>query len=375
MKPYKLAFQVIAFFLVFTLLTIPLSAHLGQRAAASANLLQQEMEQTPVQPLPAKPAQPPAPPPQVTLALVGDILLDSWVGAEIVKQGTDYPWVKVKPILSAADLAIGNLESAVGVGGSPIKGKSFTFRAKPETLQGVANAGIDVVSLANNHVLDYGTAALEETLVNLDLYGIGRTGAGRNIYEALTPVIKEVNGLKVGVISFSRVVPYGWWVAGHEQPGVVSGWDNQLVLDTIKQLDSEVDILLVSMHWGTELADYPAKDQVNLAKAMIDNGADVILGHHSHCLQGIEVYQNKPILYSLGNFVFTSSSLKARTGAIALVTMDQEGVKELQMIPTRLDRGQPQVLEGQSKSAELVRLQNLSKPFGTLIDAEGKYYQ
>ncbi|AQS60466.1 hypothetical protein B0537_02275 [Desulforamulus ferrireducens] len=309
------------------------------------------------------------------MALVGDILLDSWVGAEIVKQGTDYPWVKVKPILSAADLAIGNLESAVGVGGSPIKGKSFTFRAKPETLQGVANAGIDVVSLANNHVLDYGTAALEETLVNLDLYGIGRTGAGRNIYEALTPVIKEVNGLKVGVISFSRVVPYGWWVAGHEQPGVVSGWDNQLVLDTIKQLDSEVDILLVSMHWGTELADYPAKDQVNLAKAMIDNGADVILGHHSHCLQGIEVYQNKPILYSLGNFVFTSSSLKARTGAIALVTMDQEGVKELQMIPTRLDRGQPQVLEGQSKSAELVRLQNLSKPFGTLIDAEGKYYQ
>ena len=367
--------------------TCQIAVKTGPMTTASAGPLQKEIaqstfgqlleqEQPAAQPTPEEPpaALPPVPA-QVSLALVGDILLDSWVGTEILKQGVDYPWAKVKPILSTADLAIGNLESAVGIGGSPLKGKSFTFRAKPETLQGVANAGIDVVSLANNHVLDYGTTALEETLVNLDQYGIARTGAGRNIYEALTPAVKEVNGLKIGVLSFSRVVPYGWWVAGHEQSGVASGWDEKTLLNTIKQWDGQVDLLLVAIHWGEELADYPAGDQVKLARTMIDSGADIILGHHSHCLQGIEVYRDKPILYSMGNFVFTSSSLKARTGAIALVTMDKKGIKGLQMIPTRLERGQPQVLKGQSKSAELVRLLNLSKPFGTQIDSEGKYYR
>ncbi len=383
----KVTAKVLFFIVLYAFVMIPLSAKTGQITAASAGPLQKEIDpfafgqllekqQPTTQPSALEPPASQQPvPPQVTLALVGDILLDSWVGTEMLKQGVDYPWAKVKPILSAADLAIGNLESAVGVGGSPLKGKSFTFRARPETLQGVVNAGIDVVSLANNHVLDYGTTALEETLVNLDQYGIARTGAGRNIYEALAPASKEVNGLKIGVLSFSRVVPYGWWVAGHEQSGVASGWDEKTLLNTIKQWDSQVDLLLVAIHWGEELADYPAGDQVNLARTMIDSGADIILGHHSHCLQGIEVYHDKPILYSMGNFVFTSSSLKARTGAIALVTMDKNGIKGLQMIPTRLERGQPQVLEGQSKSAELVRLLNLSKPFGTQIDSEGKYYR
>lgn len=372
-EPGQFLLKILIFLSIYAAVMIPLSS----RTAAIVEASDQQISGEPINQAEAdipKPQEVTEPPKQVTLALVGDILMDSWVGNEIKNKGVDYPWVQVKDILRGADLAIGNLESSVGVGGSPIRGKSFTFRARPETLQGVVNAGIDVVSLANNHVLDYGTSTFAETLNNLDKYKIARAGGGRNVYEAISPTIQERNGLKIGVLSFSRVVPYPNWVAGTNQPGVANGWDNKLVLDTIKGVDPKVDILVVSIHWGTELADYPASDQTTLAKAMVDSGADVILGHHPHCLQGVAVYKNKPILYSVGNFVFTSSSVKARTGAIGLMTMDKKGLKELQMIPTRLDRGQPQVLQDKVKVGEIIRLQQLSKPFGTQFNNEGKVY-
>lgn len=313
----------------------------------------------------------PKPPPEVTLALVGDILLDSWVGAEIRNKGVDYPWEAVKDILSGADVAVGNLESSVALGGKPLQGKRYTFRARPETLEGAVNAGMDVLTLANNHVLDYGTVALEETLGWLDHYGIARAGAGKNVYEAFAPAVKEVNGLKVGVLAFSRVVPYGWWVAGHRQAGVASGWDNKEALRIIQEVDSQVDILVISIHWGKELADYPAQDQINLARSMVDSGADIILGHHSHCLQGVELYKDKTIMYSVGNFIFTSTSLKARTGAIALIKATPEKTVRAQMIPTRLNRGQPQLLTDKERIAEIKRLEILSQPFNTKLNQEG----
>lgn len=372
-NPYYGLMAIASFVLLYIALVIPLSSHTASLVEAAPG--DAEWKNT-VPITPATPQEPavPQPPPQVTLALVGDILMDSWVGTEIKNKGVDYPWLQVKDILSGADVTIGNLESAVGVSGSPIPGKTFTFRARPETLQGVANAGIDVVGLANNHVLDYGTKALGETLDNLDRYGIARTGAGRNVREAFTPVILERNGLKIGVLSFSRVVPYPNWVAGPKQPGVANGWDNSVVLENIQKWNPQVDVLVVSIHWGTELADYPASDQTNLAKAMVDSGADVILGHHSHCLQGVAIYKERPILYSVGNFVFTSSSVKARTGAIGLITMNKEGLQDMQMVPTRLDRGQPQVLQGKVKVGEIIRLQQLSKPFGIEFNNEGKVY-
>lgn len=368
-------FKILIGVLLYIILTIIISAQAVETGEASAvPLMAQENNAIETPPVPQPPPDVTEPTKQVTLALVGDILLDSWVGTEIKRQGVDYPWAGVKDILSSADAAIGNLESPAGVTGFPIKGKTFTFRARPDTLQGAVNAGIDVLTLANNHILDYGPGALGETLDNLDQYGIARTGAGRNIKEAMTPAIQECGGLKVGVLSFSRVIPYPGWVVGPNHPGVANGWDAKTVLQAIQQADSQVDVLVVSIHWGIELADYPAKDQQNLAKAMVDSGADVILGHHSHCLQGVEVYKEKPILYSMGNFIFTSSSLKARSGAIALVTMEKDGVKNLQMIPTRLNRGQPQVLTDKAKVAEIIRLQSLSKPFGLQFNNEGKAY-
>jgi len=360
--------------LLYTALAITLSSQTAETVEASAIPPPPPESSAPdTPPAPQQPAVP-EPPGQVTLALVGDILLDSWVGTEIKRQGVDYPWTGVKDILSAADVAVGNLESPAGVTGTPVQGKSFTFRARPETLQGAVNAGIDILTLANNHILDYGASALSETLDNLDQYGIARTGAGRNADEALAPAVKECNGLKIGVLSFSRVIPYPGWVAGPNYPGVANGWDTQKVLETIKQANSQVDVLVVSVHWGKELADYPASDQTRLAKAMVDSGADVILGHHSHCLQGVAVYNKKPIFYSMGNFIFTSSSMKASSGAIALVNMDRDGARDLQVIPTRLDRGRPQVLTGEARVGEIIRLQFLCKPFGTQFNNEGKAY-
>lgn len=311
---------------------------------------------------------------QVTVNMTGDIMLASRVGEVIKKHGYDYPWLGVRDVLADADITIGNLECSVGAKDyQPMPDKQFTFLATPDALLGAKNAGIDVVTLANNHILDFGVGALEETLMHLDEYDIKHTGAGKNIAQALTPVIIEKNGLKIGVLALSNIFPRGYWVAGENKPGLISGYDYDTVFRSVKELSSTTDLTCVSIHWGEELADWPSQEQRRLSHRLVDQGADVIWGHHPHVIQGFERYNNALIAYSTGNFVFTlSRDMRGRQGIIFQVDAGSAGITGARVIPSWIEYGRT-VLADQTQSATIIqRLQTNSRPFGTVINDSGE---
>ncbi len=312
------------------------------------------------------------PPPSLTIALTGDILLASKVFDQIQKNGVNYPWEKVKDTLTAADFAAGNLECAIATSGSPQKGKAFTFRADPIVLEGVKWAGMDALTLANNHILDFNRTALAETLSYLEKYDLKYTGAGWNKKDASRPIIFEKDGLKAGILAYSRVIPTTEWLAAEDRSGVVSCYNPDEFLANVQSLKKKVDVLITSVHWGEELADYPLSYQRKLAHDLIDAGADVVFGHHPHTLQGMETYKNGLIIYSAGNFIFTTSITdKCQTGMVALITFDQNGWQQCEVIPTKINAAQTSVLAGKEKTQVIDRLNLLSQPFGLKLEPNG----
>lgn len=314
--------------------------------------------------------------PEITISMVGDVLLAAGVEKYIQSHGSDYPWQEVRPVFAGSDFVLGNLECAVATGGEPMENKQFTFRAQPDVLAGAVRAGVDIFTLANNHVLDFGRQAMLETIANLDHYGIKHTGAGINLEQATRPVILEQNGVRLGVLSYTMIFPEGWWVAGPSNPGIASGHDMNSVIADVKALRSQVDLLVVSIHWGVQLADHPRPNEQTLAYMLVDAGADLVFGHHPHVLQGLEYYNDSLIAYSAGNFIFTTPrSMKARQGMILQVRAGHKGVLEAVVVPTLVDAGRAKVLQGEDREQVLRRLETLSAPFGTVISLEGKVTQ
>jgi len=309
--------------------------------------------------------------PQVVLAFVGDILLADNLGKLIESRGPDYPWAQVATILREADFVVGNLECAVATTGTPQAGKQFTFRAKPEALTGLVNAGVDLVSLANNHTLDYGAEALLETMSWLDHYGLAHVGAGRDFEEASRVKIVEINGISFGFIGTSQVVPAGW-AATRDRAGVFSGHDMEALLGRVRQTSPQVDYTVVLIHWGVEREDAPRSWQVGVAKRLFDAGANLIIGHHPHVLQGIGLEPGRLVAYSLGNFIFTTrpDSPRNQETGILLVTLSKERIEEVRLVPALIYWGQTR-LEGAPRESILVRLDRLSEPFDTEVDLEG----
>lgn len=308
----------------------------------------------------------------VTISLAGDVLLGSWIGDRMMTDGADYPWENVKDIFSASDLSLINLECTVGTVGEAQE-KEYTYRARPETLQGLVNAGIKGVNLSNNHSLDYGRECFVETLDNLDNYGIKYTGGGRNINDALEPAIWEINGMKIGFLGFSRVTPHIDWYATENRAGIVNGYDgnSKAMLQAVQQTKEKVDFLIVTLHWGVQLADYPRDNDVVIAKELIDNGADCIMGHHPHVLQGIEFYKNKPIIYSLGNFIFGSRSERASQTMIFNMEVNKEGIINTSIIPGNIKVGKPTISEGEEKDKIINLVNELSADWGTKVLEDG----
>lgn len=247
-------------------------------------------------------------PDRISLSFVGDILLAGNIENKIKTYGEDSIFKNVREFLSSRDIVIGNLESSVSGRGIPEKDKTYTFRAKPETIKLLKDTGFDAMSLANNHILDYGVDSLYDTMTNLDKYNILHGGAGKNKNEAYKPLIIRVNNKKVAVLFYSYVIPSGAWSAGDKTPGVASAYNHTDLLKAIGKIRKNVDVVTVYIHWGKEKAIVPENYERNLAHSAIDIGADLIIGTHSHTLQGFEVYKDKLIAYSLGNFVFSSTA-------------------------------------------------------------------
>ncbi|NTU31836.1 CapA family protein [Brevibacillus sp. HB1.1] len=305
----------------------------------------------------------------IQVAFVGDMILDKSVGNQIGRYGVDYPFQKTGDFLKQADLTIGNLETPVSTRGRPEK-KEYTYRAKPESLQGLVNAGFDVVNLANNHSLDYGMDALYDTMEHLKKAKIGYVGAGKNEEEAFAPYIQTIKGKRVAVIGISRVLPNERWYARKNKPGLAHAYSYEPMLSHVKKAVAESDITIAVMHWNLEYKDYPEPYAREMAKKLIDSGVDAIVGSHSHSIMGVEFYKKAPIYYSVGNFVFTTSrNPKGREAMMVQLTFSKDGSKS-HVIPVKLTNGQPAPMDEKNKKRIIDKLNRIS--YGASVDAKGE---
>ncbi len=308
---------------------------------------------------------------ELTIVCAGDVLLGGSMLPVIEERGVQFPFEGTAELLRAADIAICNLEAPFGRGGEPFD-KEFTFRVPPRCVEGLTYAGFDLVSLANNHIMDYGVGPLKETLSLLDDQGIGHSGAGLNIEEARRPAIIERDGFRVALLSYSNTLPRDFY-AGEEKPGTAPGYERYLRRD-IPDVKQKVDFLIVSFHWGGELRDHPLSYQRRLGRLAVNLGADLVIGHHPHIFQGIEVHKLGIIAYSLGNFAFGSSSSMA-SGVLLRLRLSREGTRSADVIPlcvrNDLARYQPKVLRGAEAELELNKVRDLSLALGTELPLRG----
>lgn len=309
----------------------------------------------------------------VKISLVGDIMMEGSVRTHINKNGFDYPWEMVKKYFQDDDITIGNLETSITTRGTNWPNKQFNFRSDPRNLKSMKESGIDIVALANNHTLDYGYDGLVDTLNHIDKSGIKRVGGGKDRKEAIQEVVFEKDGMTLGFISVSRVVPDVKWYATNKRPGIIGAYDPHVeeILNKIKQVKDKTDALVVSIHWGKELNTEPRKEEINLAKKMIDAGADIIMGHHPHVLQGIEIYNGKPIFYSLGNFVFGTQKELTSDTMIGQVNFLDGEIKNIEIIPCRIMVGRPVPLLGEERLKKINYMNVISRKFNTKVGNDG----
>jgi poly-gamma-glutamate synthesis protein (capsule biosynthesis protein) len=281
----------------------------------------------------------------VELVAVGDILLSRTIEERMEVFGSEYPFEAVAELLREADLAVGNLESPFATGGEPIE-KRFTFRQHPDHAFALDRAGFDVLSLANNHLLDFGQTSLSGTIEALRSQGLAYVGAGLTQEEAYRPQIVEVKGKRIAFLAYaaarwkgSAEVPTREWIA-FADPTSIRG--------DVAQAKEQADLVIVIMHLGTEYQQYPDEEQLAVSRAAVEAGACLVIGHHPHVVQGTEEYAGGFIVYSLGNFVFDIDVLEgAREGAILRVLLGDSGVERAEMIPVRIvDDVQPRFLAG-----------------------------
>ena len=309
---------------------------------------------------------------QVSLVAVGDIMLARKVERLMQAHGTDYPFARIEHKLQEADITFGNLESPLSERGNPLPGKGICFRARPEMAARLKQAGLDVLSVANNHALDYDTDAFLDTLELLRSSRIEPVGGGRNIDEARQPVIIEKNGLGVGFLAYTIFADiyydyrYRRTFRATETISGVAPLEQELILEDVAALRPQVDVVIVSLHWGTEYSRYPDAGQQELGRALIDGGADLIIGHHPHIIQGFERYGNGLIAYSLGNFIFDQNQhVFTRQGLILDLQLTADGLSDLRVWLVFLQTSQSYVMEGQQAREFLQTVQESTRRLGT----------
>ncbi|MBQ5431068.1 MAG: CapA family protein [Lachnospiraceae bacterium] len=262
----------------------------------------------------------------VTVAFTGDVLLSDYVLDNYKSKGLDGVVTKdLRKVIKGYDILTVNNEFPYSTRGVKAADKQFTFRADPSYAKTITKKlGVDVATLANNHVLDYGKDALNDTFTALKDAGIPYTGAGATKEEAKGLVTVEKDGKTFGFLAASRVIPLASWDIRNSQPGVFTCYDPSDLLEEIKKDKEKVDYLFVSVHWGQEhvttLRDY----ETPLAHKIIDAGADAVIGAHPHVLQGMEFYNGKPVFYSLGNFIFNRDIDRT---VVAVATIDEENIQ------------------------------------------------
>jgi len=309
-----------------------------------------------------------------TLALlfVGDVMLGRGVNAALREEDADYPWGNTLSVFRSADLRIANLECVISDRGSPWPEKEFTFRSDARNVGVLKAAGIDAVSLANNHSLDFGSDALSDTLTMLDQAGIVHAGAGPDLAAAFTPGTLTAGGLKVALASFTDDRPQ--WEAGEHRPGIayvpVDFEEDRAtrLFDTIRAARRAADIVIVAAHWGPNWGYVPPPRQIPFAHRMIDVGADIVFGHSGHVFRGIEIYRDRPIMYCAGDFLddyAVDEDERNDESFIFVVELDGERIRRLALYPTVIAHCQARMAEHPHAERIAQKMTRLCTQLGT----------
>ena len=305
---------------------------------------------------------------EVVLVFAGDVCFDesysnmyylSQRGGDITKCLSEDLYKE----MTEADIFMVNNEFTYTTRGEPIPEKAFTFRSNPENVKLLKDMGVDIVSLANNHAYDYGEISLLDTLETIENAQMPYVGAGRNLEEAGRPVYFICNDIKIAFVSATQVERLenpDTKGATENSPGVFRCWGNQLdhLLEEIKEAKSNSDFVVAYIHWGTENTDELDWAQTYQAPLIAEAGADVIIGGHTHCLQGIDIVKNVPVIYSVGNFWFNSKNLDS---CIVKVAVNKQGLKSFQFIPAKTEGCRTFLATGEDRSRLMEYMRGLSQ--------------
>ena len=334
--------------------------------SAAEDLPEAEPEPQPLPEPEPEPQPEPEPLPDTVIAFAGDVMFPSHYLSAYDQDGI--PAIADEGMLSHmrdSDLFLLNEEFPFSLRGEPMPDKQFTFRTDPAYVSIFQELGADIVTVANNHALDFGQDAFCDTLETLKQADIACIGGGYNIDEASAPAVRTINGQTFAFLGATRVSPAYEWYATDSQPGLFQTYDPALLNRRIAEADALYDHVIVFVHWGIERNETPEEYQRVLAQGYIDAGADLIVGCHPHVLQGFEYYKGVPIVYSLGNYLFDS-----RTGETVLLkaVFSPEGELSLALIPCRRESGV--LTQMQDPSGLFRHLSELS--FGAEVSEDGK---
>ncbi|MBC7250178.1 MAG: CapA family protein [Anaerolineae bacterium] len=282
-----------------------------------------------------------------------------------VAAGYDYPFGKIASFLRERDLVLVNLETPLT---HHPRVRGF-FRSDPHYAQAMKEAGISIVSLANNHIFDVGEIGFLETLWTLQEAGILYTGAGSNLQEARKGCRVRIDDTEIAFLNYTQFCNASYSSIAAEYPGILP-LDRQLILEDIEAVRGGVDLIFVVLHWGFEGQPNVHPKQVEIAHKLVDAGADGIIGHHPHVPHGIEVYKGQPILYSLGNFIFGHGAKRWSDNFLAEIVINQKRIQGIILYPVSgcgEELLQPRLLNGTRAEALLHELQIKSAVFGTGI--------
>ena len=295
---------------------------------------------------------------ELSITAAGDIAFNDNINT--ILKGDD-PFKFIKNEIVSSDISIANLECVISDKGRPTR-TWVNIRSKNTSAKYLKI--FTILCLANNHILDYGTEGMMETISVLNKNGILTLGAGSNYQKAIQPLIIERNSVKVGVINFlcsqtnQRYFKSEWL----HQAGPAR-YNEKYVLEQIRKLKNQVDIVIASIHWGVEYVYFPSPQQQTLARKLVDNGVDLIIGHHPHVVQGIEKYKNGLIFYSLGNLIFDFAISNVPKSVIARIYISRDCKLDYELIPLELNNNyQPIKLSGQKKENMLDFIQDISSP-------------
>lgn len=303
--------------------------------------------------------------------MIGDVMLGRLVDERLRTVAPAYVWGDTLPVLAQADLRLANLECVLAAGGVPWPGKAFHFRSAPKNIVCLTAAGIDAVSLANNHTLDYGPDAMLETIALLDAAGIRHAGAGADAEAAWAPTVARAGGFDVGLVAFTDNTPD--WAAGEGVAGVAyapvhpAGPLTRRLRRLVREARDAVDVLIVSAHWGGNWGRDVPDGHRALAHALVDDGADVVFGHSPHIVRGVEVYEGRPIIYSAGDFIDDYAiDPQERNDQSLVFTLDLDGAspRSLRLWPT-LIRDCHASLAGRAAAPIAAMVERLNAGLGT----------